>query len=88
VIESLRTFILQPNVETRQAFDPYVVDNRRVENAVRACTDFIGTLRRSQLEHLTDDRSTLREALQEVRATVDSLLINLEGGDDPAETRE
>lgn len=83
VLTSLRAYIVDEDLETRATFDPFVVDSRRVESALKACNDFISSITAAKLDHLTDERDEIRSALEQVRATVAALLISLEGSDPP-----
>jgi ParB/RepB/Spo0J family partition protein len=85
VVQRLQDFILNPKLETRDAFDDFVRDKKRVENAVDVCTRFLSTLQRMKLSHTTDDgdRRQLRDALDQVEHYCDSLRRALEGSDDP-----
>ncbi len=85
VIRRLEQFVLNPNLETRAAFDEFVVDKRRARNAVAACENFLSTLQQLKLVYTTDDadRAQLRDALKQVEAYCDSLSRALEGRDEP-----
>ncbi|MEY2550136.1 MAG: ParB family transcriptional regulator, chromosome partitioning protein [Verrucomicrobiota bacterium] len=86
VLQRLRSYILNKDVETRQAFDEFVVDERRVRNAIDACGDFVRGLQRLKLDY-TLDRDELRAALQEVRQFVNDTLTKLEGSDPSSEEK-
>ena len=85
VLRRLEQFILDPALETRAAFDEFVVDKRRARNAVTACETFISALQQLKLTYTTDDtdREQLREALKQVEAYCKSLSRALEGRDEP-----
>jgi len=78
-------FFLNPKLETREAFDEFVVEKKRVQNAIGACEGFITQLQKFKLTHTTDEdeRKNLRTALRQVRDYCDSLEQALEGSDDP-----
>jgi ParB/RepB/Spo0J family partition protein len=78
----LEEYITDVELETRRAFDEFVVDSRRVANAVNACDEFMSKIDRAKLSFALD-RDELRKALKKVRAYVDKLLARLEGGDAP-----
>ncbi len=82
VLKRLGEYISDVNLETRAAFDPFIVDPRRIKAAVEACDAFIHELDRRKLDH-TIDREELREALHRVHKYVDALLSKLEGSDAP-----
>jgi ParB family transcriptional regulator, chromosome partitioning protein len=85
ILRRLEQFILDPTLETRAAFDEFVVDKRRARNAVAACQDFLASLQRLKLTYTTDDadREQLLEALKQVQAYCKSLSRALEGRDEP-----
>ena len=82
VLKRLESYIRDVNLETRAAFDEFVVDNRRVKGAVEACDRFVDELGRLKLDY-TADRKELRTSLKRVRRYIDGLLAKLEGGDPP-----
>lgn len=85
VVQRLREYLMNVQLETRAAFDEFVVDNRRIQNALKACESFLNQLQRSKLDYVAEeiDRKELEKALQEVRAYADQLLQKLAGGDAP-----
>ncbi len=85
VVRRLEEFFLNPNLETREGFDQFVVEKKRVQSALGACDGFIAQLRRFKLKYTTDDeeRKSLRKALRQVREYCKSLEQDLAGGDDP-----
>jgi ParB/RepB/Spo0J family partition protein len=82
VADRLNQYISDVQLETRKAFDEFVVDSRRIQTAVQACDEFISRLERSKLEH-TLERDELTLALKRVRTYVDDLLEKLAGRDAP-----
>jgi len=85
VINRLETYITTVPLETRKAFDEFVVDNRRIQGSIKACEDFISQLERAQLEHVVDNKEELTIALRGVKKYVEELLQKLEGSDAPIE---
>jgi ParB family transcriptional regulator, chromosome partitioning protein len=85
VVRRLEEFFLNPKTETRDAFDEFVVEKKRVLNALEACEGFIAQLQKFKLTYTTDDdeRKSLREALRDVRKYCKSLEEALKGSDDP-----
>ena len=81
----LNEYITNTELETRRAFDEFVVDNRRITNAINACEEFISRLERAKLPFALD-RDELRSALKKVQAYVTSLLNKLAGSDPPEGT--
>lgn len=85
VVRRLDQFFLNPKLETREAFDEFVVEKKRVQSAISACEGFLTQLRRFKLKYTADDeeRNNLRAALRQVRDYCDSLEQALVGSDDP-----
>lgn len=85
VIRRVEEFFLNPKLETRDAFDEFVVGKKRVQNALSACEEFIAQLQKFKLTYTTDEeeRKNLREALRDVRKYCKSLEEALKGSDDP-----
>jgi ParB family transcriptional regulator, chromosome partitioning protein len=85
VLRRVEEFFLKPNLETRDAFDEFVVDKKRVLNALSACEGFLTELQRFRLTYTSNDeeRRNLREALRQVQAYCESLENALDGRDDP-----
>ena len=85
VIERLETYVTDVQLETRKAFDEFVVDSRRIQGSIKACEDFISQLERAKLEHTVDNKEELTIALKGVKKYVEELLQRLEGSDAPTE---
>ena len=85
VVRRLDQFFINPKLETREAFDEFIVEKKRVQNAIGACDSFIAQLKRFKLKYTADDeeRNSLRSALRHVRDYCDSLEQSLAGSDDP-----
>lgn len=87
VVTRLKEYVEDPTIETRRAFDEFIVDSRRVNSALRACEAFTSQLQRARVEHSIDEeRQVLIKALNEVRELVAGILQKLEGSDPPADT--
>jgi ParB family transcriptional regulator, chromosome partitioning protein len=85
VVRRIEQFFLNPKIETRAAFDEFVIEKKRVQNAIDACEGFITQLRKFKLRYTTDEdeRKKLQEALAHVRKYCESLEQTLIGSDDP-----
>jgi hypothetical protein len=85
VVRRIEEFFLNPALETRAAFDEFVVEKKRVQNALNACESFLSQLQQLKLTHTTDDneRQDLRTALRRVCEYCESLEHALEGSDSP-----
>ena len=84
VLQRLRSYVENVDLETRQVFDEFVVDERRIRNAIDACYEFIRELRRLKIDY-TLDRDELRAALEEVKEFAEESIAKLEGSDPSAE---
>ena len=85
VLRRVEEFFLKPTLETRDAFDEFVVEKKRVQTALNVCDDFLNQLGKLKLTYTADDdeRRYLREALHRVREYCKSLEQALRGSDDP-----
>jgi len=81
VLARVKEYVQNTNLETRQAFDEFVVDNRRTQSAVDACTSFVRELKRLKIDYATFDRRRVRRALEAVRTYADELIEKLKGQD-------
>lgn len=82
-LTTLEKYIQTVELETRAAFDGFVEDTRKVNSALQACEDFVITLKKTKVEHVTERREDLIHSLREARTYIDQLLSSLEGSDDP-----
>jgi hypothetical protein len=85
ILRKIEEFFLDPSLETRAAFDQFIVGKKRVQTALSACTEFVKQLQTLKLRFTADDdeRAELRKALLEVRQYCKSLEQALRGSDDP-----
>ena len=88
VADRLREYILTPNLETRNTFDSFVLDTRRIRKASQAADRFISDLKSAKIDYAIDDKDLLIEKLKEVLQFVDRLISKLEGDDPPAESED
>jgi ParB/RepB/Spo0J family partition protein len=86
VVDTLRRYVLDPELETRKAFDQFVIEDRKVQNAVRACRDFLIELRRYKLQYASE-KDELLDALTEVANYANYLIERLKGSDPPPPPR-
>jgi hypothetical protein len=84
VIRKIRSYILNVDLETREAFDVFTKDSRRIRGAIAACNDFVKQVIRLKIDY-TIDRTELRRAFIRVRDFADKMLSKLEGTDAPPE---
>lgn len=85
VLRRVEEFFLNRKLETREAFDEFVVEKKRVQSALASCEEFLSQLQKFKLTYTTndDERRVLRKALREVRDYCKALERALEGSDDP-----
>ena len=83
--DRLREYILDPDLETRQAFDGFILDTRRVQKASDAADKFIREIQRAKIDHTIDGKNELINKLHGVRIFVEDLIARLEGDDPPSE---
>ena len=90
VLRRIEEFFLNPKLETREVFDEFVVEKKRVQNALAACESFLIDLRKFRLRYTAsdDERSNLRRALHEVQEYCESLEEALKGSDDPEASQD
>ncbi len=82
VVNMLRRYILDAKLETRKAFDQFVQEDRKVQNAIRSCREFVAELKRYKLQY-TSEKDELVEVLTDVANYVSYLLEKLKGSDPP-----
>ena len=85
VADRLREYILSPDMETRETFDGFIADTRRIQRATLAADRFISELRKAKIDHAIDDKDDLILKLTGVLTLVQDLLSKLEGEDPPVE---
>jgi hypothetical protein len=85
VVRRIEQFFLNPKLETRAGFDEFVVEKKRVKNAIAACEEFIAQLKKFKLKYTTDaeERRNLGDALRQVQEYCFRLEQALVGSDDP-----
>jgi hypothetical protein len=66
-------------LETRAAFDEFIVDSRRKAKVAEACERFVRELARARIDYVVEeeDRIELVRNLQSVRAAIDALFERL-----------
>ena len=85
VADKLREYILDPELETRAAFDGFISDSRRAQRAVDAVDRFMSDIGRAKIEYETDRKDELIGRLSALLIMVQELLSRLEGEDPPEE---
>lgn len=85
VADKLREYVLDPELETRTAFDGFILDPRRLQRAAQAADKFIRDVRSAKIDHLTEGKDELILKLTGVKIFVEEFLAKLEGEDPPPE---
>lgn len=83
VSDKLREYILTPDLETREAFDPFIKDIRRVQKAIGACETFVRDIQRAKVDYALENKEDLISKLNDVIAFAQLLLEKLKGEDAP-----
>lgn len=85
ILRRTEQYFLNPDMETRAAFDEFVVEMRRTQTALTECEDFITGIKKLKLRYIADDteRKKIRDALEKVRMLCLTLDASLRGTDDP-----
>ncbi len=75
VLRRVEEFFLNPKLETRDGFDEFVVEKKRVQSALSTCEGFLSQLKKFKLTYTTndDERRSLRKALKDVQQYCESL---------------
>jgi hypothetical protein len=85
VLMRVEEYFRRPELETRAAFDEFVVESMRTQNALERCEDFASKMTKLKLGYISGDayRNNLRQALSKVRTLCLALEEQLRGSDDP-----
>ncbi|WP_420454143.1 ParB/RepB/Spo0J family partition protein [Rubrivirga sp.] len=87
VSDRLREFVLDPELETRRAFDGFIIDNRKVQKAVDACDSFIDSISKAKLSYEIDGRDEVIAKMEAVIRYAVSVIDQLKGTD-PSESED
>jgi hypothetical protein len=85
VSETLREYILTPELETRSTFDPFIQDVRKIQRAVSICERFIADMEKAKINYAIDGKEEIVEKLIQVIAYSQNLVDKLQGGEPPEE---
>jgi len=88
VADRLREFVLTPDLETREAFDGFIRDTRKVQRAVGACDKFVTDMRRAKVDYTIEDKEEIIAKLLEVIDFAQRLLDKLQGDEPPEEVED
>ena len=78
-VDRLREYVLDPDLETRRAFDEFILETRRVIRVADASNAFIRAMDAAKLTYATEKREELIKTLRNVLEYVRTLLDSLEG---------
>lgn len=82
VVDRIREFIEEPKLETRQAFDGFIVDKQRINKAIDACDSFVQQLKKSKIDNTIEGRKEIINKLIDTRNYINNLIESM-SGDDP-----
>ena len=83
VIAALIRFVNEPALETRDTFDGFVVDAKRVQTTIGSCDDFLKSLRKGKLATVVEGKDEIATALKDVQRYIQQLLEEIAGEDAP-----
>ena len=83
VAQKLREYLLDPKLETRQAFDGLIRDSRRFQTVLTAADRFLRDVTKARVDHSLEGKNELIFKLTEVLTFVQNMLEKLAGGDEP-----
>ncbi len=88
VIDRIRSYILNPDIETRSAFDEFVLDAKRIQDAIQISNQYLIDIKKLKLQNSADYKDDLLSSLSEIRDYLDYVLDKLKGVEPPPETSE
>jgi ParB family chromosome partitioning protein len=88
VTDRLREYVLTPDLETREAFDGFIRDIRKVQKAVDACDRFVRDMRRAKVDYTIEGKEGIIARLLEVIDFAQRLLDKLQSDEPPAEVED
>lgn len=88
VIDRIRAYVLDPNVETRSAFDEFVLDAKRIQDAIQMSRQYLVDIKKLKLQNASDYKDDLLTALSDIRDHLDFVLDKLRGVEPPPETSD
>jgi ParB family chromosome partitioning protein len=83
VAQRLREYLLDPVLETREAFDGFIRDSRRFQTVLAASDRFLKDVTKAKVDHSLEGKNELIVKLTEVLHFVQNMLETLAGGDEP-----
>lgn len=83
VSQKLREYLLDPKLETREAFDGFVRDSKRFQTVLTAADRFLKDVTKAKVDHSLEGKAELVAKLTEILTFVQNLLETLSGGEEP-----
>jgi ParB/RepB/Spo0J family partition protein len=88
VVKRIRAYILDPDLETRDAFDEFVLNAQRIQDAIEISQKYLGDIRKLKLQFASDYKEDLLASLAEIRDYLEYVLDRLKGVEAPPETSQ
>lgn len=85
VADRLREYILDPDLETRAAFDGFVKDNKRFQTVLGAADRFLKDVTKAKVDHALEGKNELIAKLTQVLTFIENMLEKLSGEDEPVD---
>jgi ParB family chromosome partitioning protein len=87
VSDTLREYISKPELETRNTFDPFIQDARKIQRAVGICERFISDMEKAKIDYAIDGKEEIIEKLNQVIEFSQRTLDKLQGSEPPEEAQ-
>lgn len=87
VLKVLRRYLEDETLETRRAFDRFVMEDRKIRDTVEACETFAKAIQKVKVEHIVE-REAVLEALESTRKFLEELISKIEGSDAPPPSQD
>jgi ParB family transcriptional regulator, chromosome partitioning protein len=88
VVKRIRAYILDPDLETRDAFDEFVLNAQRIQDAIEISNRYLSDIRKLKLQFASDYKEDLLASLVEIRDYLEYVLDRLKGVEAPPETSQ
>jgi ParB family chromosome partitioning protein len=88
IADRIRDYVLTIGLETREAFDGFIRDTRKVQKAVGACDNFIRDIKKAKVDYTIEGKEEIILKLLDVIEFVQSLLDKLQSDEPPEEVED
>ena len=88
VVRRIRAYILDPDLETRDAFDEFVLNAKRIQDAIEISNRYLTDIRKLKLQFASDYKEDLLASLVDIRDYLEYVLDRLKGVEAPPETSQ